>query len=530
MKKLVLSFSALSAVLLLSLLFMSFNDDPPRKYKVPPSVKHIRYNVYSDSGQAHLKILQEGLAKMKTMSCDQPFSWYFQGGIHGAPPKGSNDLCDEHFSDKKGWNNCTHHGAAANATMHFLSWHKIYLEHFENAVREVTGKPHFTVPYWEYDARDNKNRTMPPPLQDKNSSLYEICRNQKMNQGEIIPPKINYFGRNVDATSTEDIFPTKPDTKGFSRFIDFTGAAGGLESTPHNRMHVYLGTDPEQDENRITHNDKYKGWGLMYDPASAGMDPVFWIHHSNIDRLFSKWLIVKVDDALAVRPTFEDFQKLTWDYRFYPTNDLNAMKTYSLEEAYQTAFGINDYTYQSFIEDNSYTQDYINKTRTAIKEQLQPSRGLLAAAPPLQLSIGSHHAPNLMANKNNIAIANIQIDAEPSGFQRLAKQKEFFIMEVEIEFTEAPEGFFQVDIQQGNKIETAGVMTFFGVGHRHGNMMSHGHNQATEKTFTFDITDEIDLSMLPETVKVMVKKIGEIGSEDMITIDRIAIHKHVVMN
>ena len=46
---------------------------------------------------------------------------------------------------------------------------------------------------------------------------------------------------------------------------------GDVESTPHNYVHVDIA-------------------GLMESPATAGQDPIFWLHHANIDRLWEVWL------------------------------------------------------------------------------------------------------------------------------------------------------------------------------------------------------------------------------------------------
>jgi tyrosinase len=43
---------------------------------------------------------------------------------------------------------------------------------------------------------------------------------------------------------------------------------------PHNRIHVLIGGTG----------------GFMSDPATAALDPIFWLHHCNIDRLWNKWL------------------------------------------------------------------------------------------------------------------------------------------------------------------------------------------------------------------------------------------------
>ena len=51
----------------------------------------------------------------------------------------------------------------------------------------------------------------------------------------------------------------------------FNGAYGDLEMQPHNVVHSALG-------------------GLMGDPDTAAQDPIFWLHHANIDRLWNQWI------------------------------------------------------------------------------------------------------------------------------------------------------------------------------------------------------------------------------------------------
>jgi tyrosinase len=53
-------------------------------------------------------------------------------------------------------------------------------------------------------------------------------------------------------------------------------AFGAIENVPHNVIHVDVGGSTPVD-----------GW--MIDPDTAALDPIFWLHHSNIDRLWSVW-------------------------------------------------------------------------------------------------------------------------------------------------------------------------------------------------------------------------------------------------
>jgi tyrosinase len=54
-------------------------------------------------------------------------------------------------------------------------------------------------------------------------------------------------------------------------FVDFFSGQSGLEGNPHDNVHVDMG-------------------GAMGNPSTAAPDPVFYVHHSNIDRLWNLWL------------------------------------------------------------------------------------------------------------------------------------------------------------------------------------------------------------------------------------------------
>jgi len=63
-------------------------------------------------------------------------------------------------------------------------------------------------------------------------------------------------------------------------FMHFQQNSGELESTPHGSMHGAVG-------------------GFMGRFNTAGLDPIFWLHHANIDRLWDVWI---QRDASFVNP------------------------------------------------------------------------------------------------------------------------------------------------------------------------------------------------------------------------------------
>ncbi|HVF05791.1 MAG TPA: tyrosinase family protein [Frankiaceae bacterium] len=193
-------------------------------------------------------------------------SWAYQAGIHGsyAPPQAL-------------WNTCEH------GSWFFTPWHRMYLRWFEEIVRAAVvlnnGPEDWALPYWNYTATDGGNPVLPPAFRDPGSPLYVAQRRTTpfdVNGGDPIPAGATL----IDATLQVPTFVPPdgaPPSAGFggqrSAPIHFGRGFGALELQPHNVMHNAIG-----------------GFGgLMTDPNTAAQDPIFWLHHANIDRLWASW-------------------------------------------------------------------------------------------------------------------------------------------------------------------------------------------------------------------------------------------------
>jgi hypothetical protein len=213
---------------------------------------------------------------MQSRAADDPTSWAFQSAIHGtyAEPPDAN------------WNQCQHQG------WFFLPWHRMYLYFFERIVRaavvEAGGPDDFALPYWNYDKPFPANtipigfRTATLPDGTANPlSLQSPRRRASLMSGGQLSPLVT---SPADALSQTGF--TSPATGfgggevGPQHFGDFADT-GALEQTPHNDIHVQLvGANPV---------GECQG-GFMIDPNCAALDPIFWLHHGNIDRLWNVWL------------------------------------------------------------------------------------------------------------------------------------------------------------------------------------------------------------------------------------------------
>ena len=165
------------------------------------------------------------------------------------------------------------HGAAD-----FLAWHRHYITIFEIICGELLGKPEFALAYWDWSSADGE---LPRPFFDNGGLNVEFWRD------EANASHPNWAGGRPVRTS-----PTRGITAGFGLQDD--PARGGsftarnisrikrldrfnlfqrrLEGSPHNNGHVVVGS----------------GGGHVGNGMSP-LDPAFWLHHCNIDRIWAEW-------------------------------------------------------------------------------------------------------------------------------------------------------------------------------------------------------------------------------------------------
>jgi tyrosinase len=209
----------------------------------------------------------KAVAAMQALPTSDPGSWTYQSAVHGiaaVPPEQS-----------EYWAACQH------GSSFFLPWHRMYLLRFERIVAativKLGGPAGWALPYWDYST-NSAYRALPvafrsPKLADGSPNpLYTGERNPKANSGA----ESLLGAKDVDVrTCLTALGTTAPGGFfGGAASEHFGSSPGALEMTPHNVVHRQVG----------------KGGGLMADPDRAALDPIFWLHHANIDRLWEVWL------------------------------------------------------------------------------------------------------------------------------------------------------------------------------------------------------------------------------------------------
>jgi Common central domain of tyrosinase len=238
--------------------------------------KMVTFNPVWDST---LQWYERAVAEMKQRPTNDPTSWGYQAAIHGTTLPGN------HTS----WTTCEHGG------WYFFPWHRAYLRGFENIVRSIVvakgGPSDWSLPYWDYEQAGKD--VLPPAFRarknpdNKPNQLFVVDRFQDINDGASLKQLIGILGVTAERGLSSKAGLAQPTYTGAGSGAFPFGFGGGptpsafqadspadIEAQLHGNVHVLIGL----------------GGGLMSRPRTAAQDPVFWLHHANIDRLWSLWL------------------------------------------------------------------------------------------------------------------------------------------------------------------------------------------------------------------------------------------------
>ncbi len=266
-----------------------------------------------------LSSLRKGVAEMKKRKPSDPLSFFYQAAIHGVTQKAIDDIKDTDpaaeriFKEGKYWNQCPHN---KQHSANFLPWHRAYTYYFERILRLHTGDRSFSLPYWNYISKDRKNRKFP-----KSFGVQHLDGDMDNNKAENINP-LYHPKRDFYFTSYEHgiVKPFSPllelsdaavdislsmGSKVFFGATEKEGLGGGivdddpttrglLESYPHDHIHRAVGgvipngcdcaCKPEPGE-----EPDFDAVGAMAQPPTAGFDPIFYVHHTTIDWIWTQW-------------------------------------------------------------------------------------------------------------------------------------------------------------------------------------------------------------------------------------------------
>ncbi|KAL2918321.1 hypothetical protein HK105_202248 [Polyrhizophydium stewartii] len=162
----------------------------------------------------------------------------------------------------------------------FFPWHRIFLQHFEDALRSVTGNSALTVPYWDWTL-DSQALGKSEILLDKyfggtgRSSDHCVDTGVAKNWTVSTP----FTAKCLVRCSTWSVGYSPSAVNAMLSDAKYGNVRSQIEGTAHALIHS-AGGGPCVDAN---------GNPAPFSMMGSPNDPLFFIHHSNIDRLWSRF-------------------------------------------------------------------------------------------------------------------------------------------------------------------------------------------------------------------------------------------------
>ena len=458
----------------------------------PQTAKYIRYDVTSDRGKRALYSYIKGIHAMLQLPATHPHNWFRNAFVH---------LMD-----------CPH------GNWWFWMWHRGYCGYFEETIRILSNDPTFAMPYWDWTTLPEIPPTMfDDVLTPKDKNYEPYTRNLDVFTSFIQPALQTYWntlntaqrgqlhirgynnfvdmwndvtgngdpGNMAYATTANARYLTRENpkldpatAKNCSPEVIETGLKpvdyynvnvslsfsstktpshmtppgsgtkfSTLEGLPHNKVHNYIGGVGPLNPGP---------YGNMTNFLSP-VDPVFHLHHANLDRLWDVWTRKQESIGKPILPTDPTELKALSDelFMFY----VNAEGKYVGPSKASEYFSMKrfDYAYQPGFPENAL--ETINprpkRTKTQVKGSGKGNRATLAVS---SAAIKEH-----LAAPAGTLVAEITVPHPSPNSQT----REFHVL------VGAPPDVTDVD---PSSPFFAGTLAFFG-------NMSHGHGAGGDVTF-----------------------------------------------
>lgn len=194
-----------------------------------------------------LEALRKGFRAIQRLRDNRGF-WYW-AGFHGVPR-----------------NQCQHSTMSGIDNL-FLPWHRAYLYRLELALQ--TQAPLATLPWWDWPA--SRRSGIPPAFAEET-----VGGQPNPLAGAELPPLANepqgWPQRTFREPGPPAALPSLTRIEAILELSSFEDFSRQLEQQLHNAVHGWVG-------------------GTMGWVATAAYDPIFWAHHTMVDRIWSLWQV-----------------------------------------------------------------------------------------------------------------------------------------------------------------------------------------------------------------------------------------------
>lgn len=286
------------------------NCCPPKStniinFKLPPSNSSLRVRPAAHlADDAYIAQYSKAIELMKALPADDPRSFMNQANVHCA-------YCDGAY-DQVGFPNLD---LQIHNSWLFFPFHRYYLYFYEKILGKLIDDPTFALPFWNWDSPPGMQ--MPPMFAKPNSPLYDKLRNANHQPPTLLD--LDYNETDDDQTTTKKDQISSNLTIMYRQMVSngktsklFLGSpyragdepepgSGSIENTPHNPVHLWCGDNTQPN---------LENMGNFY---SAGRDPIFFAHHSNIDRMWTIWRTLGGKRTNFTEPDWLDSAFLFYD-------------------------------------------------------------------------------------------------------------------------------------------------------------------------------------------------------------------------
>ncbi|KAI1004240.1 hypothetical protein K3495_g3971 [Podosphaera aphanis] len=311
------------------------NGSPPSRLEV----RELRKN------NAMWTLYLLGLDRFQKLEQNNLLSWYSIAGIHGRPYQSYNDVQAVPGSENNGY--CTH------ISVLFPTWHRPYLALYEQSlyglIQDIAQQypagttrdtytlaaANFRIPYWDWAARPPSGDNVLPssmvgsPIVDVNGPAGPQTIGNPLHTYNFHPLDPSQFPNDPFNQFLET--ERYPDSNTASARSQDDVAVGRIESDARNiRSRIYailtnyhdylafsnegfrsLARPDEQDSLEAIHDQIHGligGGGHMSFTDYAGFDPIFFMHHTMVDRCFDLWQALNPDTYVpAIASTMDTF-------------------------------------------------------------------------------------------------------------------------------------------------------------------------------------------------------------------------------
>ena len=217
-----------------------------------------------------LETYRDFVGLMRTKPESEPVSWVGFANQHG---------------DENSFKYCPH------GDWYFLPWHRAYVEMYENAARVLTNNPKFAMPYWNWTSlrqlpsafTDKTYKGQPNPLfvpgrGDPASMVRNPLTGQNALTDALVGPKV------IASIYKETVY----EAFGTSRPVDYSVSPPQVQNNLDPKW-VPMGGGDQGILERTPHNNVHNNIGAYMPQSNSPRDPIFMMHHGNIDRIWAHW-------------------------------------------------------------------------------------------------------------------------------------------------------------------------------------------------------------------------------------------------